>query len=392
MVVVDGLGIGAAPDAVAFGDAGADTLASAAAALGGLRIPVLQRLGLGIVARAVGLEPVRRPAARAGRLAERSAATDSATGHRELMGLVTETPPPTYPTGFPAHVMQGFAAATGRGWLCNAPGSGTEVLERFGAEHMLTGALIVYTSADSVFQVAAHEDVVPPRELYAACAAARGILTGSDAVDRVIARPFTGVPGGFTRTAGRRDLALPPRAPTALDALAGAGVATIGVGKVCQLMCGRGVAEDNPTRDDADGVRIVRELVGDLDHGLVVANLFELDTRFGHRRDPIGYGRHLEALDALLGGLLDTLRPDDLLILTADHGNDPGHAGSDHTREWVPMLARVAGAEHDAAPWTGEFGDVGQTVLAWFGVRAPAELAGRPVPLPPCGPVSRPGT
>lgn len=391
-MVLDGLGIGAAPDADAFGDAGADTLGSAAAAAGGLRVPTLQRLGLGNVHPVAGLAPRPRPAALAGRLAERSAATDSATGHRELMGLVTAEAPPTYPHGFPADVMEAVARATGRGWLCNAPGSGTEVIERFGARHLATGDLIVYTSADSVFQVAAHEDVVPREELYAACAAARAILRGRHAVDRVIARPFTGAPSAFRRTAGRRDYALPPAGSTALDALVAEGVPTVGVGKVAQLMGGRGISDDRPTRDDAEGLRVVRSLIGDLGRGLVLANLLELDTRFGHRRDPVGYARHLEALDPLLGGVADALRPGDLLVVTADHGNDPGHAGSDHTREWVPLLARVAGARHDPPPWVGEFGDVGRTVLAWLGVRAPDGLAGRPIRLPSSGAVSRPGT
>ncbi len=388
MVVIDGLGVGGAPDAAAFGDAGADTLGHAAAAVGGIRLPVLEALGLGNAAVAAGLRPCPRPGAVAGRLTERSAATDSATGHRELMGLVTTAPPPTYPDGFPDDVMAAVDAAMGgRGWLCNAPASGTEVVARLGPEHLRTGAPIVYTSADSVLQIAAHDEVLTPAELYAACERVRAVMTGEHAVERVIARPFTGAPGAFRRTAGRRDFALPPAGPTALDALAAAGVPVVGVGKVGQLVAGRGLSEDHPTGSDAEGVRLVAGLMGSLERGLVFANLLELDTGFGHRRDAVGYARALERLDGLLGRLVEAARPGDLLIVTADHGNDPAHAGTDHTREQVPLLARVAGAGHPHAPHRGGFGDVGATVLARFGVRAPAGLAGRPVPLP-----SPPGT
>jgi phosphopentomutase len=323
-----------------------------------------------------------RPEAVAGRLAERSAAKDSAVGHWELMGVVSERPPPVYPDGFPPEVMERFAAATGRGWLCNAPASGTEVIERHGPEHLRSGDLIVYTSADSVFQVAAHESVVPPEELYRHCAAARRILDGPHAVLRVIARPFTGEPGAFVRTAGRRDYALAPPRPTALDALAEAGVATAGVGKVGQLFVGRGLAVDRPSAGDEDGLRIVRELLDEMDAGLVLANLLDLDTRYGHRNDPAGYAEGLRRIDAGLPPVLSALRDGDLLVITADHGNDPTTPGTDHTREWVPLLARVEGADHGGARWVGELADVGQTALARLGVEPPVGLAGRPIPLP----------
>jgi phosphopentomutase len=382
VVVLDGVGAGAADDAERFGDAGADTLGHVASAVGGLRLPTLERLGLGCVAPIAGVAAPARPDAVTGRLAEASAAKDSAVGHWELMGLVTERAPPTYPDGFPPGVMEAFARATGRGWLCNAPASGTEAIARFGPEHLRTGALIVYTSADSVFQVAAHEDVVAREELDACCRAAREILTGPHAVLRVIARPFTGEPGAFVRTAGRRDLALPPTGPTALDLLSDAGVRVEGVGKIGQLFAGRGLTGDHPTADNADGVRTIRALLRGLEAGALVANLLDQDTLHGHRNDPRGFAACLERLDAGLAGVLGDLRPGDLLIVTADHGNDPTHPGTDHTRERVPLLAHVAGADHAGARWEGEFADVGRTLLARLGVEAGGAVAGRPIPLP----------
>ena len=383
MLVLDGVGAGAAVDADRFGDAGADTLGHVAAAVGGLRVPALERLGLGAVAPLAGVAVPDRPAALVGRLAERSAAKDTTTGHWELMGRRTDVAPPTYPDGFPPEVMDAFAAATGRGWLCNAPASGTDVLEAFGAEHLRTGDPIVYTSADSVFQVAAHEDAMGREELYAACAAARAILTGPHAVSRVIARPFRGRPGAFARiSAGRRDLALPPGGPTALDRLTEAGVPVHGVGKIAQVFARRGVPHDHPTAGNAEGMATVTALLGELEAGLVFANLIDFDQLYGHRNDPDGFAACLEEFDAALPALLGALRPGDLLIVTADHGNDPTFPSTDHNREWVPLLAHVAGWDPAGARWVGEFGDVGQTALARL---APDEardgLSGRPIPL-----------
>ena len=383
MIVLDGLGAGAAVDADRFGDAGADTLGHvAAAAPGGLSVPALERLGLGCVAPLAGVAAPARPDAVIGRLAERSAAKDSAVGHWELMGHVTHRPPPVYPEGFPPQVMERFAAATGRGWLCNAPASGTEVIERHGAEHLRTGALIVYTSADSVFQVAAHEALVPPEELYRHCAAAREILQGPHAVLRVIARPFAGEPGAFVRTAGRRDLALAPPGPTALDLLLEAGVPTVGVGKIGQLFAGRGLGADHPSAGDADGLRIVAQALREMGEGLVLANLLDLDTRYGHRNDPLGFAEGLRRIDEALPAVLAALGDGDLLVVTADHGNDPTTPGTDHTREWVPLIAHVAGADHEGARWVGEFADVAGTALHRLGIGAAGALAGRPIPLP----------
>lgn len=382
VIVLDGVGVGAAPDASRFGCAGADTLGHVARAAGGLRLPVLEDLGLGAVAPIAGVRRARRPRALAGRLAPRSAAIDSATGHWELMGLVTRDPPPTYPDGFPDEVMEAVTAAWGRGWLCNRPASGTEVIERFGAEHLRTGRPIVYTSADSVFQVAAHEKVVPPGELYALCAAARAILTGRHGVRRVIARPFRGTPGGFERTAGRRDLALPPPGPTALDAVAAAGLPVEGVGKAGQLFAGRGLTRDTPTAGNAEGMAVVAERAAERGGGLVLANLLDFDTRHGHRGDAAGFAACLEEFDRALGELLPSLRSDDLLVITADHGNDPTAPGTDHTREWVPLLLHAPGSDAGRSTWTGRMADLGRSVLDWLGVGAPATLAGRPIPVP----------
>lgn len=383
MLVLDGVGAGAAVDADRFGDAGADTLGHVAAAVGGLRVPALERLGLGAIAPLAGVGVPDRPAALVGRLAERSAAKDTTTGHWELMGCRTDFAPPTYPDGFPPEVMDAFAAATGRGWLCNAPASGTEVIETFGAEHLRTGDPIVYTSADSVFQVAAHEDMMGLEELYAACAAARSILAGPHAVSRVIARPFAGAPGAFRRIPGRRDLSLPPGGPTALDRLTGAGVPVHGVGKIAQVFAFRGVAADHPTAGNADGMATVARLLREVDAGLVFANLIDFDQSYGHRNDPDGFAACLAEFDAALPAVLDVLQPGDLLIVTADHGNDPTFPSTDHNREWVPLLVHAPGWDPAGARWAGEYGDVGQTVLDWLAPAAPREgLSGRPIPLP----------
>jgi phosphopentomutase len=383
VLVLDGVGAGAAVDADRFGDAGADTLGHVAAAVGGLRLPALERLGLGAIAPLAGVAVPERPAALVGRLAERSAAKDTTTGHWELMGCRTDVAPPTYPGGFPPEVMDAFAAAIGRGWLCNAPASGTQVLEDFGAEHLRTGDPIVYTSGDSVFQVAAHEEVMSREELYAACAAARAILAGPHAVSRVIARPFGGRLGAFARDAGgRKDLSLPPSGPTALDRLTDAGVPVHGVGKIAQVFAGRGVAGDHPTAGNAEGMAAVVTLLGELEAGLVFANLIDFDQLYGHRNDVEGFAACLEELDAALPALLDALRPGDLLAITADHGNDPTIPSTDHNREWVPLLVHVAGWDPAGARWVGEYGDLGQTVLARLAPRASrAGLSGRPIPL-----------
>ena len=368
LIVLDGLGAGAADDAAAYGDAGSDTLGNVARAVGGLTLPVLEGLGLGRVLPLEGVRPVERPRAAFGRLAPASAGKDSTTGHWELCGLVVPQAFPTYPDGFPAAVMDEFARRTGRGWLGNKAASGTAILDELGAAHLATGKWIVYTSADSVFQVAAHEDVVPLAELYAACEAARAMLSGEHALSRVIARPFVGRPGAFVRdSACRRDFSLPPSGPTLLDRLADAGIPRHGVGKVDDLFARRNIAATH-TPTNADAYRLLREALAGVDSGLVFANVIEFDQTWGHRNDVAGFHGGLVELDAALGGMLPLVREEDLFILTADHGNDPTTPSTDHSRERVPVLVygpRVRPADLGTRP---TFADVGQTLAAWFGV------------------------
>ncbi len=374
LIVLDGLGAGAADDAAAYGDAGSDTLGNVARAVGGVDLPNLESLGLGRVVPMDGVRPLERPRAAFGRLNPASAGKDSTTGHWELCGLVVPHPFPTYAGGFPAEVLDEFARRTGRGWLGNRAASGTAILDELGAEHLAGGKWIVYTSADSVFQVAAHEGVVPLEELYAACEAARAMLTGEHAVSRVIARPFTGSPGAFVRdSARRRDFSLEPSGPTLLDRLAEAGIPRVGVGKVDDLFARRNIqATHTPT--NADAFRLLRGALTDVDSGLVFANVIEFDQSWGHRNDVTGFHGGLVELDAALGGMLPLVREEDLFILTADHGNDPTTPSTDHSRERVPALVygpRVRPVDLGTRP---TFADVGQTVAAWFGV--PALTAG----------------
>jgi phosphopentomutase len=368
LVVLDGLGCGAAPDAAAYGDAGSDTLGNVARAVGGLALPALERLGLGRCHPIAGLGAVERPAAATGRMRPASAGKDSTTGHWELCGVVLDRPLPTYPHGFPASVIDAFAAATGRGVLGNRAASGTAILDELGAEHCATGRWIVYTSADSVFQVAAHVDVVPLAELYAACAAARALLVGEHAVSRVIARPFAGGPGSWTRTADRRDLSVPPPGETLLDALAAAGVPRVGVGKVDDLFAGRAIASTH-TATNAEAYRLIGEVLDGLEGGFLLANVIEFDQAWGHRNDVPGFHRGLRELDAAIGPLLARLRPDDLVIITADHGNDPTTPSTDHSREEVPLLVTGPRIRPVDLGLRSTFADAGQTVAELLGAR-----------------------
>ncbi len=367
VLVLDGCGIGALPDAAAYGDEGSHTLGHAAEAAGGVRLPVLERLGLGTLAAIAGVRPVRDHEAAAGVASQRSAGKDSTTGHWELMGLVVARPFPTYPRGFPADVIRAFEAAIERPVLGNVPASGTRIIETLGPEHLRTGAPIVYTSADSVFQIAAHEETVPLERLYEWCRIARSILRGDHAVSRVIARPFVGTPGAFERTARRRDFSLEPIGPTVLDVLAGLEVPVVGVGKIEDLFAGRGLSRAVHTHDDMDGVTQTIEAARALDHGLVFTNLVELDTVYGHRNDVRGFARQLQAIDARLPEVLAAAGAGDLVILTADHGNDPTTTSTDHSRERVPVLAWRPGLRPGVR--LGErssFADVGATVAGAF--------------------------
>ncbi|MGQ0548842.1 MAG: phosphopentomutase [Armatimonadota bacterium] len=367
VLVLDGCGIGALPDAAAYGDEGSHTLGHAAGAAGGMRLPVLERFGLGTLDAIAGVKPIADHQAAAGIALECSAGKDSTTGHWELMGLQLTRPFPTYPHGFPPEIIQAFEAAIGRKTLGNIPASGTQIIEMLGPEHLRTGTPIVYTSADSVFQIAAHEEIVPVEQLYEWCRIARSILQGEHAVSRVIARPFVGKPGALVRTHRRRDFSLEPTGPTVLDVLAGRDVPVIGVGKIEDLFAGRGLARAVHTRDDMDGIAQTVDVAKALDHGLVFTNLVELDSVYGHRNNASGYARHLEAIDAHLPEVLAVARAGDLLIITADHGNDPTTSSTDHSRERVPVLAWRPGLGTGVR--LGErssFADVGATVAEAF--------------------------
>ncbi|HWK26235.1 MAG TPA: phosphopentomutase [Solirubrobacter sp.] len=372
VIVIDACGAGALPDAADYGDAGTNTLAHLAEAAGGLDLPVLQRLGLGDVLPLAGVPPSPEPVVH-GRLHPLGPGKDTITGHWELMGVVTPVPLRTYPDGFPPDIVDQLHDASGRGVLCNRPYSGTAVIDDFGERHLATGDLIVYTSADSVLQIAAHVDEVPPAELYAICAAAREIMSGEHAVGRVIARPFRGAPGAFERTDGRKDLALPPPGRSYMQELQAAGVPVHTVGKIGQVFDGVGVDVSHKGPTNATALAATRELIDALDGGFVFTNLVETDQVYGHRNDVPGYHRALQAIDAELGAWLPLLDPArDLLIVTADHGCDPTTPGTDHTREHVPLLARFEG--HGGRRHDGPFADVGASVLRW--------LTGRDAALP----------
>jgi phosphopentomutase len=367
ILVLDGVGVGAAPDAAKYGDAGSDTLGNLARARGGLSLPNLAAAGLGWVAEVKGVPRVPTTGGAWGVMQPASAGKDSTTGHWELAGLHLKRPFPTYPHGFPAEVVTAFSAATGRAVIGNVAASGTEIIERFGAEHERTGAWIVYTSADSVFQVAAHEAVVPLEELHAACEGARRQLVAPHDVSRVIARPFTGTAGAYQRTANRRDYSLQPPGETLIDALAAAGVPRAGVGKVDDLFAGRHLRARH-TASNAEGIRAILEWIRGSQGGLLFANLVDFDTLYGHRNDAEGFERALREFDDALPAIRDALREDDLLFITADHGNDPTTGSSDHARENVPLLVLGDPVHPVALGVRDTFADLGATVAEWLNV------------------------
>jgi phosphopentomutase len=368
VIVMDSVGIGELPDAAAYGDEGSNTLGNISAHVR-LQLPTLSALGL---TRLVALRdqpaPPVAPMAAYGRMREASPGKDSVTGHWELMGLVLDRPFPTFPHGFPPDVIEAFEARIGRQTIANVVGSGTEVMDRFGEEHMRTGRPIVYTSADSVFQILAHELVIPIEEQYSICRAAYALVVEGMGVGRVIARPFVGLPGAFKRTANRHDFAAPPPADTLLDRLVAAGVPVHAVGKIHDLFAGRGTSTTQPTASDDEGMDAIETLVAGGDTGLIFANLVDFDTLYGHRNDVGGYARNLERFDARLAELLPRLRPDDLLIVTADHGNDPTTPSTDHSREHVPVLVLGAGSQAVPLGDRASFADLGQTLADVFGV------------------------
>ena len=369
IIVLDGCGVGAMPDAAAYGptDPESATLPHVAEAVGGLHLPTLERLGLGNIVAIRGVAPVKAIGGW-GRMAEASAGKDSVTGHWELMGIVTETPFPTYPHGFPPKGIAAFERAIGRGTLGNVVGSGTEIIKRFGAEHLATGKPIVYTSADSVFQLAAHEEVIPLQSLYAMCAAARRLLRGKHNVQRVIARPFVGAtPEDFRRTEHRRDFALTPPAPNFLTAIQDAGKKAQAIGVVADLFPRSYFARAERTQSNPAHLAAILEAVQEGQDEQVFANCEDFDMLYGHRNDPAGFARSLEAFDAALAGIIGALRLDDLLILTADHGNDPTTASTDHSREYVPLLVYGGGVKGDLGT-RATFADVAATAARWLGV------------------------
>jgi len=368
LIVIDSVGIGELPDARDYGDTGSDTLGNIARRIP-LAVPNLRVLGLARVASVNPIIPEPDPAGAFGRMAEASPGKDSVTGHWELMGLVLDRPFPVFPKGFPPELIDEFEQRIGRKTLANKAASGTAIIEELGAEHMRTGKPIVYTSADSVFQIAAHEDVVPVEDLYRWCEIAYELAGIGMGVGRVIARPFIGAPGAFRRTANRRDFALVPFAPTLLDRLTAAGLPVVAIGKIEDLFAGRGITSATHTASDEQGMDEVLRAMTSTPRGLIFANLVDFDTLYGHRNDVAGYAANLERFDARLGALLPRLGPGDLLVVTADHGNDPTTPSTDHAREYVPVF--LAGASVRAGFDLGTrqtFADLGQTLADLFGV------------------------
>jgi len=369
VIVIDGLGCGELPDAAAYGDVGSATLQHLAAAVGGVRLPHLGALGIGNVVPVEGTPPAAQPRGCYGRMAAVSAGKDSTTGHWELMGLQLPRPFPTYPNGFPRDVIGAFEARIGTRTLGNVPASGTKIIEQLGDTHVRTGFPIVYTSADSVFQIAAHENVIPIPRLYDICEIARALLVAPHAVSRVIARPFVGTPGVYTRTERRKDLSLLPTGPTVMDALRTAGIEVWGIGKIEDLFAGRGLSRSVHTHDDADGMAQTASALDAMSGGLLFVNLVDSDMKYGHRNDADGYSRNLERIDERLPEITGRLRDDDVLIVTGDHGNDPTTPSTDHSREYVPLLVTSPRLRAGLELGTRQtFSDVGATVADALGV------------------------
>lgn len=374
LIVLDSVGIGELPDAKDYNDEGAHTLGHIAERMNGLNVPNLSRLGLGHIEKLEGVSADAPPEAAFGKMKEISIGKDTTTGHWEIMGIRIETPFKTWPNGFPDSLIKPFSERIGRGVLGNKPASGTEIIAELGEEHMRTGDVIVYTSADSVFQVAAHEEIVPLEELYEICKVARELtLDDEHSVVRVIARPFVGEPGHFTRTANRRDFSVSPPGKTVMNELQEAGFTSIAIGKISDIYAGEGITEALKTKSNMDGVDKLLETMRKDFTGLSFVNLVDFDAMYGHRRDPIGYGKALEEFDRRLPEILGALGEDDLLIITADHGNDPIHHGTDHTREYVPLLVYYIGMKGGQPLGVREtFADVGATIADNFQVTKPS--------------------
>jgi phosphopentomutase len=370
LIVLDSVGIGELPDADRFGDVGSHTLGHIAEQVSGLTLPNLQKLGLGNIAPLTGIPAAQEPQAYYGKMAEVSVGKDTMTGHWELMGLKVTIPFNVYPEGFPAKLVDQFEQETGRKAIGNKPASGTEILDELGEEQMKTGAWIVYTSADSVFQLAAHEDIIPLEELYRACEIARRLtLQDEFAVGRVIARPYKGQPGAFARTSNRHDYAVSPPAPTVMNHLKDQGLDVVAVGKINDIFTGEGVTKAIHTKSNQDGIDKTIEVLSSKFTGLAFTNLVDFDSLYGHRRDPDGYGRCLQEFDDRLPEIIEGISGKDLLILTADHGNDPVHSGTDHTREYVPILLFSPSLRSGASIGVrATFADLGATIADNFNV------------------------
>jgi phosphopentomutase len=369
LLVLDGVGIGELPDAADYGDEGSNTLVNMAKAVGGLNLPNLQRMGLGNIEQIEGIPPAEKPIACYGKMREVSAGKDTTTGHWEIAGIIREKPFPTYPNGFPPEIIEAFEKAIGRKVLGNKPASGTAIIEELGEEHLRTGYPIVYTSADSVFQIAAHEEIVPVEQLYEWCRIAREILRGEHEVARVIARPFIGTPGNFKRTARRKDFSVPPPYPTLLDALTETGLKVVTVGKVDDIFAGRGVTFAVHTSDNRDGMQQVETLTAQGDFDFLWCTLVDFDTVYGHRNNPQGFAQALREFDEWLGNFLPKLREGDLLIITADHGNDPTTPSTDHSREYVPLLIWTPSLKEGKPLGVRQtFADVAATIADWLKV------------------------
>jgi phosphopentomutase len=372
VIVLDSCGIGALPDASQYGDEGSNTIANTAAAVGGLSLPHLQRLGLGNIAPIAGVPSSDRPVGAYGKMAEQSVGKDSTNGHWEMMGVVLERMLPVYPDGFPQDLMHEFEARIGRKTLANKPASGTVIIEELGAEHLRTGYPIVYTSADSVFQIAAHESVIPVNELYRMCEIARELLRGEHAVGRVIARPFVGGAAAFQRTSRRRDFSLKPPAPTVLDSAQAAGFDVWGVGKVDYLFANRGISECIHVKDNDEGISRTIELTRRSKGGIILTNLGDFDTVFGHRNNPEGFASALQAFDARLPEIQAAMRSADVALITADHGCDPTTASTDHSREYAPLLVWGAAVRPGVNLGTRRtLADLGATVASLLGLAQP---------------------
>ena len=377
--MLDGVGIGALPDAGSYGDVGTNTVGNISRAVGNLRLPNLQRLGLGNIAGVEGVLKVAAPEGCYGKMAERSKGKDSTTGHWEIAGIITDRPFPVYPQGFPAQLIQRFLEVTGeKGILGNKPASGTEIIKELGDEHVRSGFPIVYTSADSVFQIAAHENVIPLERLYELCRRAREeVLVGEHAVGRVIARPFVGESGTYARTTNRRDFSVTPPRMTLLDVLSREGVETVAVGKIDDLFAGRGLKEKLHTKSNAEGVQEIIRSTNRMASGFLMANLVDFDVQYGHRQDPKGFAKELEAFDRELPGIQSALSDGDLLMITADHGNDPTDESTDHSREYVPIICWSKNGKRNVDLGVrNTFADAGKTVAQFFEVTDNDTLAG----------------